>query len=267
MRSLRLRFYSFRLITCAVAFGFALTAARATAQELGKLPYVPTPQIVVDEMLKLAGVTANDFVIDLGSGDGRTVITAGKRGVPAMGIEFNPDLVGHAQRQAEAESVGGKVSFMQGDIFATDFSKATVVTLFLLPELNERLRPTLLNMKPGTRVVSNTFEMGDWEPDDRTEVSQGCTTYCRALLWIVPAKVEGTWRLPGGDIKLTQTYQKLAGTLTLDGRSIPISDGRMKGDAITLTAGGKSFTGKVNGDSIALSDATGGAAMTATRAP
>ncbi len=266
------------LLTGAICIALAQVPASAQAPKTDGAPYTPSPgqlgkdviwlptaDSLVNRMLDMAKVTPSDFVIDLGSGDGRTVITAGKRGVPALGIEYNPDLVGHARRNAEAEGVGNKVSFVQGDIFESDFSKATVVTLFLLPELNLRLRPILLNMKPGTRVVSNTFDMSDWEPDDISESTQSCTTYCRALLWIVPAKVDGSWRLPQGELKLTQNFQKIAGTLTLDGRPLPISDGRMNGDAISFAAGGKSFAGKTSGDSIVISDANGAAPMTATR--
>jgi hypothetical protein len=227
--------------------------------------WLPTADSLVNRMLDMAKVTPNDFVIDLGSGDGRTVITAGARGVPAHGIEYNANLVGYARRNAEAAGLADKVSFAQGDIFESDFSKATVVTMFLLPELNLRLRPILLNMKPGTRVVSNTFDMDDWEPDQRVETTEGCTTYCRAMMWIVPAKVEGTWRLPQGDLKLSQTYQKLSGTLTLDGRQMSISTGAMKGDTISFTAGGETYGGKVDGDSIIFSQTPGGAQMTATR--
>lgn len=227
--------------------------------------WLPTADSLVNRMLDMAQVTPNDFVVDLGSGDGRTVITAGARGVPAHGIEYNANLVGYARRNAEAAGLGDKVSFAQGDIFESDFSKATVVTLFLLPELNLRLRPILLNMKPGTRVVSNTFDMDDWEPDQRVEANEGCKTYCRAMMWIVPAKVEGTWRLPQGQLDLVQTYQKLSGTLTLDGRRMPISAGAMKGDTISFTAGGESYGGKIDGESVVFSQTPGGAQMTATR--
>jgi hypothetical protein len=235
--------------------------------QMGKdVIWLPTANTLVDRMLDMAKVTPDDFLVDLGSGDGRTVITAGRRGVPGLGIEYNADLVGFARRNAETAGVADKVSFVQGDIFQTDFSKATVVTLFLLPDLNLRLRPTLLKMKPGTRVVSNTFEMAEWEPDERSEAAQGCSSYCRALLWIVPAQVEGTWKMPQGELKLTQAFQKLAGTLSLEGQETPVTDGVMKGDAISFSARGKSYTGKVSGDSMTFSETAGGMPTTATRA-
>src|SRR5918999_1190027 len=165
-------------------------------QEGKDVVWVPTPQELVDKMLDMAKVTPNDYVIDLGSGDGRTVITAAKRGARALGVEYNPDMVALSKRNAQKEGVAEKAQFVQGDIFETDFSKASVITLFLLPELNVKLRPKILDMKPGTRVVSNSFTMGDWQADRTQNVSEkeGCTAYCTAYLWIVPAKVEGRWK-------------------------------------------------------------------------
>src|SRR5262250_2874348 len=144
--------------------------------------WVPTPQTLVDKMLDMAKVTPKDYVMDLGSGDGRTVITAAKRGAQARGIEYNPDMVALSRRNAEKAGVSGKAIFQEADIFKTDLSKATVITLFLLTDLNLRLRPTILTLKPGTRVVSNTFRMGEWEPDQTVEL--GCDPYCTAYLWI-----------------------------------------------------------------------------------
>src|SRR5262249_17861920 len=154
-----------------------------------------------------AGATPADYVVDLGSGDGRTVITAARRGIKAHGIEYNPDMVALSKHNAEAAGVTDKATFAHADIFKSDFSDATVVTMFLLPQLNVRLRPTLLAMKPGTRVVSNTFDMGDWKPDATAESPGQCQAYCRALVWIVPAQVEGRWRLGESDLTLSQTYQ------------------------------------------------------------
>ena len=156
--------------------------------------WVPTPQALVNKMLDMAKVTPADFLMDLGSGDGRTVITAAKRGVKAMGIEYNPDMVALSIRNAAEAGVSDKATFVKADIFESDFSKATVITLFLLPDLNLRLRPKLLDMAPGTRVVSNSFRMEAWEPDHTETVSEDCVSWCTALLWIVPAKVEGTWQ-------------------------------------------------------------------------
>jgi SAM-dependent methyltransferase len=217
--------------------------------------WVPTQQALVDRMLEMAKVTSEDYVIDLGSGDGRTVIAAAKRGARAHGIEYNPDLVALSKRNAEAEGVADRATFEQADIFASDFSKATVITLFLLEDLNRKLRPTLLEMKPGTRVVSNSFSMGDWEADDRIDAGPTCQSFCRAFKWIIPAKVAGSWRLGDGELKLTQTYQMLAGTLTQGGRSMAISNAMMNGSEITFSAGGRRYSGETtNGKIIGKTD-------------
>src|SRR5207244_403220 len=172
--------------------------APAVGQPGKDVVWVPTPQAVVDKMLDMAKVTASDYVIDLGSGDGRTVITAAKRGARALGIEFNPDMVELSRRNAEKEGVTARASFAKADLFDSDFSKATVITMFLLPDINLKLRPKLLGLKPGTRIVSNTFTMGEWNPDETATVdtSAGCdTSWCTALLWIIPARVAGTWKV------------------------------------------------------------------------
>lgn len=230
--------------------------------------WVPTPQTLVDKMLDMAKVTAQDFVIDLGSGDGRTVITAAKRGARAEGIEYNPDMVALSQANATKEGVNGKARFMRADLFETDFSQATVITMFLLPEINLKLRPKILDMKPGTRVVSNSFRMEDWEPDETQTVEEGCTTWCTALLWIVPAKVGGKWRIGSGELALTQTFQMLSGTLTIGGKSMPLANARMRGDQIMFTAGGAAYTGRVKGGVMDGTAKTGtnSTAWSATRA-
>lgn len=207
--------------------------------------WVPTAQALVDRMLDSAGATPADYVIDLGSGDGRTVITAAKRGIRALGVEFNPDMVALSRKNAEEAGVGDKATFVEGDIFKTDFSQATVLTLFLLPELNQRLRPTILNMKPGTRVVSNTFDMGDWKADQAIEIGAECTSFCRGHKWIVPAKVAGTWTLPDGELKLEQTYQMVTGTLTKAGREVPLTNGRLSGTDFTFVIGDARYVGTV----------------------
>jgi SAM-dependent methyltransferase len=209
--------------------------------------WVPTPQSLVDKMLEIAKVTPQDFVVDLGSGDGRTVITAAKLGATALGIEFNPSMVELSKASADKAGVSDRAKFLNADIFASDFSKATVVTMFLLPSLNVKLRPTILDMKPGTRVVSNSFDMGDWKPDLTAHVSQDCKGYCRAHLWIVPAKVEGTWQLGDGELSLQQSYQFLTGKLTTGNVVAPITDGRLEADKIAFTAGGARYTGQVKG--------------------
>ena len=216
--------------------------------------WVPTAQALVDRMLDMGKVTPKDFLMDLGSGDGRTVITAAKRGVRAQGVEFNPDMVALSRKNAQAAGVADKATFVQGDIFKTDFSKATVITLFLLPDLNVRLRPQLLNMKPGTRVVSNSFDMGDWTPDQEVSATTECSSYCRAMLWIIPAKVAGTWQTPQGDLTLSQTYQMLTGSL----KGAPIANGKMRGDEISFTVGSNTYRGRVTGNRIEGTTSDGG---------
>jgi hypothetical protein len=219
--------------------------------------WVPTPQALVDKMLDMAKVTAADNLVDLGSGDGRTVITAAKRGATARGIEFNPKMVELSTFTANQEGVAGKATFENADIFKSDFSKADVVTMFLLTSLNARLRPTILDMKPGTRVVSNTFDMGDWKADEEAVVTEGCSSYCKAYFWIVPAKVDGAWTTDKGELTLKQTYQNFDGTLKNGNVITPITNGKLKGDTITFTAGGTDYTGKVNGSMIEVTTKSG----------
>ncbi len=216
--------------------------------------WVPTPDELITAMLDMAKVTRDDFVIDLGSGDGRIVIAAAKRGAKAMGIEFNPDMVELSKRNAEKEGVSEKASFTEGDIFEKDFSKATVLTMYLLPELNMRLRPKILDMKPGTRIVTHAFDMEDWEAD-QSIVADGRTAY----LWIGPAKVAGTWtwKAPSGDAELaiTQNFQKIEGSLKLDGKDQPIKNAKLEGDRITFSVGEGNpttidYSGQIKGDSI-----------------
>jgi methyltransferase family protein len=234
-------------IVAAQQAGTATTPFEPHVGQPGKdVVWVPSPQALVDKMLDMAKLTPQDYLMDLGSGDGRTVITAAKRGATAVGVEYNPDMVALSKKAAEKEGVTGKASFIQADLFKTDLSKATVITMFLLPSINMQLRPTLLNLKPGTRVVSNTFTMEDWQPDETFSVPNPCVSWCTALLWIIPAKAQGTWKMPQGNLTLNQQFQMLTGTLG----TTPISDGKVNGDEITFTAGGTKYTGKVNGNSI-----------------
>jgi hypothetical protein len=219
-------------------------------QEGKDVVWVPTPQVLVDKMLDMAKLTPNDFVMDLGSGDGRTVITAAKRGARAVGIEYNPEMVELSKRNAEKEGIAGKATFANADIFESDFSSATVLTLFLLTDLNIKLRPTILKMKPGTRVVSNTFRMGDWDPDQTVQAPQGCQSFCAAYLWIVPANVQGTWQLGQGQLSLEQKYQTFTGKLTTGNVIAPISNGKLNGDRISFTAGGTEYTGQISGNAM-----------------
>jgi hypothetical protein len=230
--------------------------------------WVPTPQALVDKMLDLAQVTAKDYLYDLGSGDGRTVITAAKRGARARGIEYEPEMVALSQRNAAAEKVTDRATFAKADLFTTDLSEATVITMFLLPSINMQLRPTLLNLKPGTRVVSNTFTMEDWEPEE-TATIPNCDRWCTALFWVVPAKVEGAWRLDQGQLDrgqldLTQRFQKLTGGVrgAGGGSPQPIADGKLRGDQISFTVGTSQYTGRVNGNTMEGSVTAAGAKNT-----
>ena len=252
-----------RRITLAVALSFFAGVVFAQAQPAAKpafepevgqagkdVVWVPTAQGLVDRMLDMAKLTPKDIHYDLGSGDGRTVITAAKRGATAFGVEYNQDMVELSRRNAEKAGVGNKATFIHGDIFETDFSKATVITLFLLPELNVKLRPKILDMKPGTRVVSNSFTMGDWKSDESQSAQGDCTSYCTAYLWIVPAKVEGIWKSGAEEIKLAQEYQMVRGSVGQGGKLTPILNGRLRGEVINFTAGDARYTGKVSGNSI-----------------
>jgi phospholipid N-methyltransferase len=218
--------------------------------------WVPTPDALVAAMLKEANVTPNDYVVDLGAGDGKIVIAAARDfGATAHGIEYNPDMVAVAQRKAEEAGVAAKATFEKADIFATDFSKATVLTLYLLPRLNVKLRPTILNMKPGTRVVSHAFDMAEWRPD-RTFEADGRT----AFLWIVPAKVQGAWQIPltTGEmitVRLAQEFQNATGIAEVAKRETAVKDVQLSGPNIAFTVedwrgGSWRVTGVVDGDTL-----------------
>jgi len=222
--------------------------------------WVPTPQELVDTMLSIAKVTPADFVIDLGSGDGRTVIEAARRGAHAMGIEYNPDMVALSKRNAQMAGVSGKVDFIEGDLFECDLLKATVITMFLLPEINLKLRPHLLELKPGTRIVSNTFTMGEWEPDNEVTTDENWNSWNTAYLWIIPARVNGTWKLGKDILIIKQKFQIVRGTLTSGDKLLAITDGRLSGNEITFKAGGTLYIGNVDGDKMlgtATNDAEG----------
>ncbi|MFB3887134.1 MAG: class I SAM-dependent methyltransferase [Thermodesulfobacteriota bacterium] len=230
--------------------------------------WVPTCQALVDKMLDMAKVTAQDYVIDLGSGDGRLVITAAKRGARALGIEYNPDMVDLSKRNAAKERVLDKAQFMKADIFQSDFSQATVITMFLLPELNLKLRPLILNLKPGTRIVSNSFTMEEWAADETATVEgSDCGSYSTALLWIVPAKVQGTWKLPQGELTLKQTFQTFSGTFKSGTKNMPVMNGKLNGDLIHFRVGDASYTGRVNGNTMQGTYQSGGSSVnwTATK--
>ncbi len=210
--------------------------------------WVPTPQDLVDKMLDIAGLRPGDYLIDLGSGDGRTVITAAKRGVRALGIEYNPNMVALSQRNAEKEGVSKLATFVRGDIFRSDFSKATVVTMYLLPQINVKLRPTILRLRPGTRVVSHSFHMDEWEPDGTIGGNgNDCERFCSAYFWVVPARVNGTWRIRQGTLSVKQEFQTFTGTLRTRDGTHKVENGRLRGEAISFTAGGTKYSGTVKG--------------------
>jgi hypothetical protein len=230
--------------------------------------WVPTAETLVAAMLDMAKVTPADYVIDLGSGDGRTVIAAAKRGAKAHGVEYNPDMVELSRQNAEKAGVAAKATFVKADLFQTDFSEATVVTLFLLPRINLQLRPRILAMKPGTRVVSNSFDMGDWEADKTFAATGDCRSFCTAYFWVVPAQVEGVWQLGESRLVLKQKYQMLEGTLTAGNVIAPVK-GKLTGAEIAFSAGGTHYKGRVSGDVMEGTSATAGkeAPWRATRAP
>jgi len=245
-----------RIVFSAAALAMSVSFFRSTyadesyqpkSGQLGKdVVWVGNPEAMVQKMLDVAGVTPQDYVVDLGSGDGRNVIAAAKRGARAHGIEYNGDLVELSKRLAAKERVSDRATFERGDVFAADFSKATVVVLFLIPEMNIRLRPKLLALKPGARVVANTFAIGDWNPDQSFSSEAGCEKFCSGRLWIVPANVAGRWKLAQGELVIKQIYQSFSGTLTSGAATVPIS-GRLRGDQIAFSAGGTQYTGKVDG--------------------
>jgi precorrin-6B methylase 2 len=250
-------------LAATVAFAQDKPASNAFEPEVGQsgkdVVWVPTPQSLVDKMLDIAKVTPADYVIDLGSGDGRTVITAAKRGARALGIEYNPDMVALSQRDAAKEGVTERATFMKADLFATDFSQATVITMFLLPDINLKLRPKILLLKPGTRIVSNSFTMGEWQHDRSVQATEkeGCQSYCTAFLWIVPANVDGAWKLPEGQLTIKQSFQMITGTLRAAGKSTPIK-GRLSGDQISFKAGDAEYRGRVSADGIKGTVKSGG---------
>jgi SAM-dependent methyltransferase len=256
---------------CAIAaLALALGTVPAAAQVDEFKPYVglpgkdviwlPAELVMVNKMLDLARVTPKDTVMDLGSGDGRTVIQAGKRGARGIGVEFNPDLVAHSRQLAQKEGVADRVKIERGDLFEYDLSQASVITLFLLPSINIKLRPKLLDLKPGTRIISNTFTMDEWPHDELTRdetKGDSCSFNCVAFLWVIPAKVAGNWRLEAGDLQLSQQFQLLSGTLRVNGKPVPIK-GRMRGEQISFTAAGSQYTGRVNGKAMEGTVTAGG---------
>ena len=227
--------------------------------------WVPSPESTVEKMLDVAKVTPQDFVVDLGSGDGRNVIAAAKRGARALGVEYNPDMVELSKRNAAKAGVSEKASFVQGDMYAAEFSQATVLALFLLPDNLLKLRDKFADLKPGTRIVANTFGIQDWTADETISISDDCQSWCTVLLYFVPAKVDGTWQTAQGALTLKQQYQLISGAF---GAST-IENGRVRGDEVSFTAGGVAYRARVSRDTMTgTSKGTGPeAAWKATREP
>ena len=253
---------AFVLLSSIMIVGSASTPASApnyqpARGQAGKdVIWIPTPPELVEKMLTMAKVTPQDRVFDLGAGDGIIAIAAAQKfKANAVGIEFNPDMAEFARRKVAEAGVQDKVRIITGDIFKEDFSSANVITMYLLPELNLRLRPTILQMKPGTRVVAHAFTMGEWQPDE-TATASGATAY----LWIVPAPVQGGWSVTfdagkTARLNLDQTFQSVGGTITLDGRTLPLLGARLRGEDLSFQFRGEgqsvtSFSGKVNGNRL-----------------
>jgi precorrin-6B methylase 2 len=254
-----------RFASLALAFSLSLpTGAQSPAPSASQDPYkpvvgqdgkdvvwVPTTETMVQAMLDHAQVTAGDFVMDLGSGDGRMVIAAAKRGARGLGVEFNPDMVEYAKRRAEEAGVSGKADFVQGDMYEADISKASVLALFLLPTNLEKLVDKFLALPPGTRIVANTYWVSDWEADDTLTLESDCDNWCTSKLFIIPARAEGCWRLRDGMLSLTQRYQMVEGTYTPASGDPRAVTGRLRGRTLTVTIDGVTYEGTVNGDTIA----------------
>ena len=246
------------LASCFVAASLAAAPVHAqerlyepiVGQEGRDVVWVPTPYVTVEKMLDVAKVTPQDFVMDLGSGDGRNIIAAAKRGARALGVEFNEDMVEYSRRVAAKEGVADKARFVQGDMYEADVSQATVLALFLLPENLDKLAPKFLAMNPGTRIVANHFWIDGWTADETQRADGDCGSWCTVLLIIVPAYVAGTWRMPKGELVLEQRFQTVSGSLTLDGKLMPVTNGRLRGDRISFAAGGTTYSGRVSGSSM-----------------
>lgn len=251
-----------RFVEFAVALSIVALAYNASAQESKKpfepvpgMPgkdsvWVPTPFATLEKMYDMAKLTPKDFVMDLGSGDGRAVIVAAKRGTPGLGVEWNQDLVDLSNKLAAEAGVSHLAKFVRGDMFAADISKASVLGLFMLPDQLAKLTPKFLAMRPGSRITVNGFGIPGWTTDATERATGDCGTWCTAHLYIVPAPVAGTWRLGDADLTLTQSFQMLTGTLTVGGKATPIANAKLNGAEIAFTAGDTQYTGRVDGNSM-----------------
>ena len=251
------RFATAGLFLVAAIFLSSTTQAQEPYKPVPYMPgrdvlWVPTPPVLVEKMLDMAQVTANDVVIDLGSGDGRMVIAAARRGARTRGVEYNPKLVELSQRLAKEAGYADKAIFVEGDMYKADISDATVLPLFLMTENLDDLVPQFLKLRPGTRIVNNGFEFSYWEFDEIAQLEgTACERWCVAYLYIVPAQVAGVWRFDRGELELKQEFQNLTGTMTIDGKRLPIERGRLQGDMIRFSVDKRRYTGRVAGNTIA----------------
>jgi SAM-dependent methyltransferase len=250
------------LVPAVVAAQTATTQAPPTGQyepkvgQAGKdVVWVPSPESTVEKMLDVAKVTPQDFVVDLGSGDGRNVIAAAKRGARALGVEYNPDMVELSKKNAAQAGVSDKATFVQGDMYAAEFQQATVLALFLLPNNLLKLRDKFAALKPGTRIVANTFGIEEWTADETITISEDCLSWCTVLLYFVPARVDGTWQTAQGPLTLKQQFQLISGTLG----TANIENGRVRGEELSFTVGGTAYTARLTGDTLTGTAKTSGA--------
>lgn len=245
-----------------IAICVAATSVTATAQTTEKpfepysgqpgkdVVWVPTPATTANKMMDVAKVTPQDFVMDLGSGDGRNIIAAAKRGARALGVEFNPEMVKLSEQTAAKEGVSDNARFVQGDMFTADISQATVMALFLLPDNLRKLEQKFQDLRPGTRIVVNTFGIDGWEATHSESAEGDCGAWCSVILYIVPAKVAGNWRLAQGELTLEQKVQHITGTLTMDGVARAIENGHVTGDQVVFSVGGVEYSGRLKDDTI-----------------
>jgi hypothetical protein len=249
-----------------LAFAGVLSAQEKQQQDIyvpqvgqkGKdVVWVPSPPEMISAMFRMAGVNDKDTLIDLGSGDGRLVIAAAKLGARAIGIEYNDDLVHLSRKNAMKEKVEKKTLFIKEDFFISDLSGATVITLFLLPEINIKLRPKLLALRPGTRIVSNSFAMGDWKPDMESITDENPNGWNTAYLWIIPARVRGTWKIGNEMMKLKQTYQTFRGTIYSDEKGVPVSEGKITGSTLSFRIGDFLYSGIIKGNKMSGTRSSG----------
>jgi hypothetical protein len=251
-----------RFAQFAIALGIVALTYNAPAQESKKpfepvpgMPgkdsvWVPTPFATLEKMYDMAKLTPKDFVMDLGSGDGRAIIVAAKRGAPGLGVEWNQDLVDLSNKLAAAAGVSHLAKFERGDMFAADISKASVLGLFMLPDQLAKLTPKFLAMRPGSRITVNGFGIPGWTTDATERATGECGTWCTAHLYIVPAPVEGTWQLGDASLTLKQSFQMLTGSLNAGGTTTPIANAKLNGAEISFTIGDAQYTGRVAGNSM-----------------